>query len=114
MKERKARQSRRHSKPRRIVSLTKCSTFLEAKAGRIPPRSLYSIGPCLQVMQAGCGISEAQASEILNAKNEHYRNFKVGDTESVTTAEGTWFYWIDSILDNGELDLVGSFVPARV
>ena len=49
----------------------------------------------------------------MNAKNEHYRNFKVGDTESVTTAEGTWFYWIDAILDTGELDLVGSFVPAR-
>jgi len=49
----------------------------------------------------------------MNAKTEHYRNFRVGDTESVTTAEGTWFYWIDSILDNGEPDVIGSFVPAH-
>ncbi len=49
----------------------------------------------------------------MNAKTEHYRNFRVGDTESVPTAEGTWFYWIDAILDNGDLDVIGSFVPAH-
>ena len=49
----------------------------------------------------------------MNAKTEHYRNFRVCDTESVTTAEGTWFCWIDSILDSGEPDVIGSFVPAH-
>jgi len=49
----------------------------------------------------------------MNAKTEHYRNFRVGDSYTKVTPEGTWLYWINSILDNGELDIVGSFRPAQ-
>ena len=46
----------------------------------------------------------------MNAKTEHFR---VGDSYTEVTPDGSWLYWIDSILDNGELDLVGSFVPVQ-